>query len=220
MSWALYEVPDLKPTTRLVLAILADHSGHDGTGAYPSAQTVAEAVGIDRRNVMTHIKQLENLGLIKRGDQRHVQHIAKQFRPVVYDLCMAPAERVAGIMKQAKVGVMPPSHQPHSGMTPASHPDVMKTESRCDASGDASITQTNKPKEKPTQAHTHETRRCSGCGRERSEDQMTGTGICFDCLPEPVGANPEMGSGLALFRATREALRAKKPALTGTGAAS
>lgn len=165
MSWALYEVPDLKPTTRLVLAILADHAGHDGTGAFPSMTTVGKAVGIDRRNVAPHLKELESRGIIRRGDQRHVQHIPNQYRPVVYDLCIEPEARLSAVMQTSRLGV-----------TPASRLGVMKNGSRCDASGDASITQTIKPKENLTSAV------CTGCDRMRPPRLLTASGLCADCI--------------------------------------
>jgi len=64
---------------------------------------------------------------------------------------------------------------------------------------------------------TPEMRWCHTCDRLRSEDQLTESGVCFNCLPEPVGASPEVGSGRALFRATVDALRASKAAQTTSG---
>ncbi len=58
--WAL----DLPSTTKLVLLKLADNANDEGI-CWPSMNTVAKYTGISRRAVITHIKKLEELGLIE-----------------------------------------------------------------------------------------------------------------------------------------------------------
>lgn len=170
MSWALYEVPELKPTTRLVLAILADHAGHDGTGAFPSQKTIGAAVGIDPRNIRGHLQELVRLGVIKKGDQRHVQHIPANYRPTVYDLCLDEKERLAAVMLASGLGGMR-----SSGL------GGMKSASRGDVRGDASIPQTNKPKDKPVAGDLTPTV-CTSCDRVRPARLISESGICADCI--------------------------------------
>ncbi|MDP5205558.1 helix-turn-helix domain-containing protein [Alishewanella sp. SMS9] len=51
------------PTTKLILLKLADNANDDGV-AWPSYQHVADQCEVSRRSAMTHVKKLQELGLI------------------------------------------------------------------------------------------------------------------------------------------------------------
>lgn len=88
--WALYDVPQekLRGAALRILLVLADHADTRGNGAYPSQKRLCALTGYSRRTVQETIKDLEAEGLIHRGDQRLVSHIAANYRPIVWDLGM------------------------------------------------------------------------------------------------------------------------------------
>ena len=88
VSWSLSRklTGPLTPETRLVLVALAEYAGPDGRHAFPSAATIADELGVSERTVRRHLAYLQELGLIRRGDQQHVEHYPINRRPVVYDL--------------------------------------------------------------------------------------------------------------------------------------
>lgn len=90
VAWALdaRQTGPISPDVRLVLVKLADHASPDGRGAYPSTVTLAEHLGITPRSVKRSLAQLRDAGLIGVGDQRLVEHIRGDRRPVVYDLAL------------------------------------------------------------------------------------------------------------------------------------
>lgn len=75
-----------------VLHKLADVAAKDGTRAWRnvsskrSADGMAEELGCSARTVQRALRNLEVLGLIVKGDQRHVGHIRSDRRPTVWDL--------------------------------------------------------------------------------------------------------------------------------------
>src|SRR3990167_5069977 len=90
MSWALsLPVQTLKDSSaRHVLLCLANYAGSNGTGAFPSASTLAQDTGLSERTVRYKLDDLEQSGLIKKGNQAIAAvHIERHDRrPVVYDL--------------------------------------------------------------------------------------------------------------------------------------
>lgn len=91
MVWALNDAPVTNTTALVVLVGLANHAGKDGTTAFPSAKTLAMYARCSERTVMTHLKALEEAGIIRRGDQSIVATFIKRWdrRPILYDLNMA-----------------------------------------------------------------------------------------------------------------------------------
>lgn len=69
-SWAI-EIPDLPPTTKLVLLLLADcHNG--GTGqCNPSPEWLSVRAGMKVRAIQMHLRKLEDLGLLEREYEYH-----------------------------------------------------------------------------------------------------------------------------------------------------
>ena len=90
MSWALsLPTETLKDSSaRHVLLCLANYAGSNGTGAFPSASTLAQDTGLSERTVRYKLDDLEQSGLIKKGNQAIAAvHIDRHDRrPVVYDL--------------------------------------------------------------------------------------------------------------------------------------
>ncbi len=85
LAWALWHAETKDPTERVVLIRLGDHADPDGRGAYPSQRTLA-GLDLTVRTVRRHLDALECRGLIRRGDQRLVDHIRSDRRPIVWDL--------------------------------------------------------------------------------------------------------------------------------------
>lgn len=86
VDWALRQSPVTDTGAKLILVGLANHSTDEGTGAYPSRETLAKYASCSVRTVATKIKHLIELGVIKAGDQQMVSHIRGDRRPIVYDI--------------------------------------------------------------------------------------------------------------------------------------
>lgn len=86
ITWVLEEAVGLRPHLVATLIGLANHVDGTGQGAYPSQATLARYARKTPRGVRNDLAQLEADGLIERGDQRLVQHIAADERPVVWNL--------------------------------------------------------------------------------------------------------------------------------------
>lgn len=86
VDWALRQSPVTDTGAKLILVGLANHSTDEGTGAYPSRETLAKYASCSVRTVATKLKHLIDLGVIKSGDQQMVSHIRGDRRPIVYDI--------------------------------------------------------------------------------------------------------------------------------------
>lgn len=86
--WVLEDAPDLPKHLFATLMGLANHADENGRGAYPSQETLAWYGRKDERSVRRDLDQLEEIGLISKGDQRLVLHLPADKRPVVYNLAM------------------------------------------------------------------------------------------------------------------------------------
>lgn len=232
MTWALYEAPGIDPTARLVLAVLADHAHADGTAAFPSKQTIADVVGITARNVALHLRKLEAQGLIRKGNQLHVEYIRKDKRPTVYNLAMNDAQRLKNMMQGKLPGTDP------RGVSPASSRETVdKTGDNSPKVGDKAVDEnvdnlergvTGSPSgvssgvspmtPKPlTQKKNHSAgddyenwETCHQCDVAKPEEQMTTGGICRDCVMH--GPSTAGSPGKAALDALRADLKAKREA--------
>ncbi|SBT68217.1 Helix-turn-helix domain-containing protein [Micromonospora sediminicola] len=88
VSWALNDAPDVPPTALVTLLGLANHAHPDGRAAWPSQGRLAHYGRKGIRAVQRDLAELERRGLIRRGNQRHVQHMPTDRRPVVWDLAV------------------------------------------------------------------------------------------------------------------------------------
>lgn len=86
MNWALTFAPVENAQEHVILIALADRAHDDGTCAWPSQDWLARRARCSTRTVRRHLKSMEDRGLIRRGDQRHVEHIRSDSRPIVWDL--------------------------------------------------------------------------------------------------------------------------------------
>lgn len=91
-TWALRDAPGVPAHAVAVLFGLANHADPRGRGAYPSQPTLAGYARKKVRQVRRDIEALEELGLIRRGNQAYVAFLPPDKRPVVWDLAM---ERIA-----------------------------------------------------------------------------------------------------------------------------
>ncbi|MEG3634016.1 helix-turn-helix domain-containing protein [Micromonospora palythoicola] len=90
------DAPDVPPACLAVLIGLANHAHANGRAAYPSQERLAHYARKSTRSIRTDLATLERLGIIRRGDQRHVFHLPTDRRPVVWDLAMERRRTVPG----------------------------------------------------------------------------------------------------------------------------
>lgn len=132
-AWALRVegVPD--PAARVVLIGLANHAGADGTAAWPSVATLAAYAVCSERTVQRKLRDLEALGLLRRGDQELLRHLPADRRPTVYDLPIgvtacrpAPENGVTPVTERGDTagtdGVTPVSPKPSMNHPEPSNP--------------------------------------------------------------------------------------------------
>lgn len=76
-----------------VLLKYADRVDQYGRTAWYTAAGLAEDLECSDRTVRRAVKELIDVGLMSLGDQRFVQHIPANYRPIVYDL-ETPAKKM------------------------------------------------------------------------------------------------------------------------------
>jgi hypothetical protein len=118
MLWAIH-LPRtvLSGGARDVLNLLGDRADENGAGAYPSARTLAQDLAVTERTVKRHLAELEDLGLIRRGNQARASRLPRNRRPVVWDLAMPTPAGVTLLSPQAGSGVTGVTPQQGSGVT-------------------------------------------------------------------------------------------------------
>ncbi|MFI5849373.1 helix-turn-helix domain-containing protein [Micromonospora chalcea] len=79
-----------------VLIGLANHAHANGRAAFPSQERLAHYARKSVRSVQRDLTELVRLGIVRRGDQRHVAFIPVDRRPVVWDLAMERRRTVPG----------------------------------------------------------------------------------------------------------------------------
>lgn len=87
-SWALNDAPVEDPVLVLVLVAMAERANDDGTTTYQSVDTIARKARISVRTCQRKLRELEDAGLIRRGNQDFTAHLKAGHRPVVYDLAV------------------------------------------------------------------------------------------------------------------------------------
>lgn len=139
LTWALEDagiaqddgtIADVPAELVSTLVGLANHADQQGRHAYPSASLLAHYARKSERQTRRDLARLEELGLIRRGDQRLVLHIDPDRRPVVWDLAVdvkrppreAPQPR-GGARRNGLTSTSPRSERPDTegtnGLTPA-----------------------------------------------------------------------------------------------------
>ena len=127
--WALKVAPVPDPIAHLILIGLADHAAADGTGAWPSVETLAEYARCSPRSVHRKLRALEESVVISRGEQAIVQHLRSDRRPTVWNLNLGVTQShpvpTDGVTGQAERGDRTGTH----GVTPvADKPPMNRTE--------------------------------------------------------------------------------------------
>src|SRR5512139_3673275 len=85
ISWVLNGAPDVPSQLVSTLIGIANHATPDGRNAYPSQARLAKYTRKSERQVRRDLGELVKRGLIRKGDQRIVEHLPQDRRPVVYD---------------------------------------------------------------------------------------------------------------------------------------
>lgn len=85
-KWVLESAPNLPPHLAMTLVALAWHADKEGRAAYPSQATLAGYTRKSERAVRKDLRELLELGLIRKGDGRAVEHLPADKRPTVYDV--------------------------------------------------------------------------------------------------------------------------------------
>lgn len=88
MSWALSQQVITESHARHVLLCLANYADQSGRAAFPAVSSLALDTGLAARTVQYRLRELEQIGLIKRGNQAiAAAYITQRDRvPVCYDL--------------------------------------------------------------------------------------------------------------------------------------
>lgn len=91
MVWAMDQDVVKSPTARHVLLVLANYADVNGKAAFPSADTLVRQTGLSERAVRNKLAEMEEMGVIARGNQAIVQANIDRGdrRPICYDLAMA-----------------------------------------------------------------------------------------------------------------------------------
>ena len=123
MVWAINEASVTKQSHLCILMALADNADDTGRNAWPSVATIARKARCSVRSVYRYLEEMENAGLIRRGDESFVKHLPANRRPIVWDLVMS---------------VSPDSRD--DSLTPLDDSGVTKTASRGDSQNTSGVT--------------------------------------------------------------------------------
>jgi hypothetical protein len=90
VAWAIEQDITTDPASTLVLICLANYADKFGRSAFPSVSTLCKETRLSERTIRYRLDHLEQLGLIRRGNQSIVTAYVKREdrRPVCYDLQM------------------------------------------------------------------------------------------------------------------------------------
>jgi len=105
MSWVL-ENSESRLGPRHVLISIANHAKADGTGAWPSIQTIAREARLSEREVQYSLKILESLGELAIGSGAgpkgcNLYSLPKMLMDTVRKVC-TPQNRARGVQNPAK----------------------------------------------------------------------------------------------------------------------
>lgn len=86
--WGLKDAPAADTAERVILTIMGEAADEDGCTCYLAQSTIAGRALLSDRTVRRKLADMEARGVIARGDQRAVEHIPADQRPIVWDLQM------------------------------------------------------------------------------------------------------------------------------------
>ncbi|MEU4513174.1 helix-turn-helix domain-containing protein [Nonomuraea wenchangensis] len=177
-DWAMYYAPVKSPTEKLVLVALAQRTDDDGCDAYKSKGTLAQAALCDPKTVQRTLRDLEERGLIKLGDQSVAAYIDPRYRPTVYDIQIPYSWYSAAQMEQVN---SERARKGRSPLQPDDRPDLPPAPERPSRS--------DKGKKVPQ-------RRPHSLGpRDQQGDGSEGRGDCESPLPETSRGDSESQPG-------------------------
>lgn len=122
MAWAIEQQEVTEPITQLVLICLANYAGAHGENAFPSLSRLVRDTRLSERAIRMHLRKLEQLSLIRRGNAAVVEAYVKRSdrRPLCYDLIMsrgasdAGRESTGGILRPNGGHLVPERGAPHA----------------------------------------------------------------------------------------------------------
>lgn len=85
----------VKPLAYRVLVKLANVADQTGKRAFRSKWEMADELGVSERSIQRALQELEQLHIIRKGDQKYTAHLRGGYRPTVYDINMSFADDVA-----------------------------------------------------------------------------------------------------------------------------
>lgn len=89
MVWVLSPAAEIcVPAEGFLLIAIANYCNPYGHNAWPSVHTLANKTRMSESTVKRHLRELEDRGVLVRGDQQQVAHLRADRRPVVWDLAM------------------------------------------------------------------------------------------------------------------------------------
>jgi len=126
--WVLDEAPDVPARLVSTLIAVARYTGTDGRGARAAASEIARCTRKSERQAQRDIAELEQLGLLRRGDPRLAAHIPANFRPNVYDIPLdtSPMSYQAGKLDTSPVTAGYDMQGPN-GTSPMSYDQSLKS---------------------------------------------------------------------------------------------
>src|SRR5699024_11767210 len=86
ISWVREHAPTENPAELCILYSLADRANDDGQGCWPSVATMAVESRCSERTVQRHLRNLEERGVIRCGDQRLVERCCVVCHPIILGL--------------------------------------------------------------------------------------------------------------------------------------
>lgn len=101
MSWQAMDAVDklsydvVKPLAYRVLVKLANVADQTGKRAFRSKWEMADELGVSERSIQRALQELEQLHIIRKGDQKYTSHLRGGYRPTVYDINMGFADAAA-----------------------------------------------------------------------------------------------------------------------------
>ena len=123
MTWVMEDAPVKDATSLLILYALADRANDDGTAAWPSQEWLAKRARCTTRTIRRKLTQLEEEGLIQKGNPKFVEHIRQDRRPTVWDLCLWVTSTTGQNDRADKMtGRTPQAPRPDTPGTTTGHP--------------------------------------------------------------------------------------------------
>lgn len=116
MTWALEQQEVAEPHARHVLLCLANYADQDGRAAFPSVARLATDTGLSARTVQYRLRDLEQAGAIRRGNQAvPAAYITQRDRiPVCYDIALERGAQRAPGARHDVTGCTPEQNGVHA----------------------------------------------------------------------------------------------------------